>query len=693
MFVHLLCMKLTLVSAAEVRCIERERQALLKFKLDLVDDYGLYSSWGSEEVKKDCCKWNGVSCSNVTGHVELLELVSPYNDRSHLKAKLSPSLLELQYLNYLELSFIDFGGSEIPRFIGSFNKLSYLRLRSSNFTGEVPREIGNLTNLRFLDIGDNNLRIENLECLSHPSSLSYLGLNGVSVINQTSWLHHITRFPFLEELYLSGCQIPNPVPSFDIFTNSSLSHLSVIDLSFNNLTSSFAFHWLFNSSASLTRINLSFNQLEGPIPDAFGELIFLEVLCLDRNKFHGSISHLCTIPKDLNISILMLDLSDNKLEGELPNCWMNMRSLVLLDLANNKFSGKIPHTLGTLDRLEILHLRDNNFIGELPSTLRNCVRLRTLDVGGNKLTGNIPAWIGTDLTNLTLLSLRFNEFDGIMPSTICRLTNTHVLDLSRNNISGRISRCLNNFTALVQKNSSIEEYDYFKIYAFQDNVDMHINNAFVQWKGQGLVYKTLGLLKGIDLSGNELVGTIPQEIFVLRGLIFLNLSRNHLTGNIISDIGQMEMLESIDLSRNQLSGEIPNSLADLNFLSVLDLSYNNFTGKIPSSTQLQSFNSSTYAENSQLCGKPLAECPGDISNGSTTGHKEGNSFGEDDGFITLDFYICMAFGFITGFWVVVTTLVLKHSWRHSYFNCWNSVGNWMYVTTIYVTRFKRKFLE
>ncbi|CAA2960626.1 Hypothetical predicted protein, partial [Olea europaea subsp. europaea] len=112
-------------------------------------------------------------------------------------------------------------------------------------------------------------------------------------------------------------------------------------------------------------------------------------------------------------------------------------------------------------------------------------------------------------------------------------------------------------------------------------------------------------------------------------------------------------------------------LAHLNFLSVLDLSYNNLTGKISLGTQLQSINSSVY-------GKPLTE-------------KE-NIFEEDDGFITHDFYIFMAFGFITGFWVVVVTLFLKYSWRCSYFNFWNNAGKWMYVTTtIFVTRFKRKF--
>ncbi|CAK7324053.1 unnamed protein product [Dovyalis caffra] len=64
------------VEGAKVRCTERERQALLKFKEDLFDDYGILSSWGSEEEKSDCCKWRGIVCDSKAGHVTLLDLHS-----------------------------------------------------------------------------------------------------------------------------------------------------------------------------------------------------------------------------------------------------------------------------------------------------------------------------------------------------------------------------------------------------------------------------------------------------------------------------------------------------------------------------------------------------------------------------------------------------------------------------------------
>ncbi|XP_022871783.1 LRR receptor-like serine/threonine-protein kinase GSO1 [Olea europaea var. sylvestris] len=592
MFLLSLCMKLNSISASEVRCIDRERQALLKFKHGLVDDHGILSSWGSEEVKKECCKWKGISCSKRIGHVVSLDLhVPPSDGYVYLEAaKLSPALLELQHLNYLELE------------------------------------------------------IKNLEWLSHLSLLLFLDLSGANLVNQTSWLHHMTRFPFLEELYLSYCQLPNIMPSFNIFTNSSLPYMSILDLSSNDLTSSFAFH-----CASLTYIDLSYNRLDGPIPDAFGELIFLEKLFLNNNTFRREG---WVVPKSLgNLSHLYyLDISYNELNGPLTDV-TKFSSLKFLILNNNKLNGFHPHSPGLPSSLESSELFDNQF-RRLREGTEKLSNLQYLRMSSNLLEDAFPNWLWTmslfrlDLSHNNIsvcISLKYytcaKNFIDELPSTLRNCTRLRTLDVGDNKLTGRISRCLNNITALAQKNSSIE-YGDWKFY-HRYNPD-YVNNAFVQWKGQDPEHKTLGLLKGIDLSRNKLFGPIPQEFSALRGLVFLNLSRNHLTRNIISNIGQMEKLECLDLSQNQLSGKIPNNLAHLNFLGVLDLSYNNLTGKILLGTQLQSFNSSMYAGNSQLCG--------DISNSYVIDHRKGNIFEEDDGFIIRHFYICMAFDFITGFW-------------------------------------------
>ena len=46
-----------------------------------------FSSWGNEEDKTACCKWKGVRCSNLTGHVVMLDLGAYGYMRAHIFVK------------------------------------------------------------------------------------------------------------------------------------------------------------------------------------------------------------------------------------------------------------------------------------------------------------------------------------------------------------------------------------------------------------------------------------------------------------------------------------------------------------------------------------------------------------------------------------------------------------------------------
>ena len=171
----------------------------------------------------------------------------------------------------------------------------------------------------------------------------------------------------------------------------------------------------------------------------------------------------------------------------------------------------------------------------------------------------------------------------------------------------------------------------------------------------------------IDLSKNYLVGTIPREITMLKGLIGLNLSHNNLVGTIPIEIGGLGSLESLDLSFNQFSGSIPRSLSKLNSLGVLRLSHNNFSGDIPREGHLSTFNeASSFDGNPYLCGNPLhVKCVNEDAFEPPFGTE--NQDEEDDKWEKRLLYIMIILGYAVGFWGVVGVLILKKSWRYTYF--------------------------
>lgn len=102
-------------------------------------------SWYGEDI--DCCKWSGVACNNVTGHVKELHFSNTHNFYGPVKGKINPSLLNLKHLSHLDLSYNDFGRSRIPSFIGSLVWLRFLDLKDAGFGGPIPHQLGYLPSL------------------------------------------------------------------------------------------------------------------------------------------------------------------------------------------------------------------------------------------------------------------------------------------------------------------------------------------------------------------------------------------------------------------------------------------------------------------------------------------------------------------------------------------------------------------
>ncbi|KAH9679489.1 hypothetical protein KPL71_026158 [Citrus sinensis] len=571
-----------------MRCIDEEREALLTFKQSMVDKYGVLSSWGRDNDKRDCCKWRGVRCSNKTGHVKVLNLRRSDDENARgkvLKGTISPALLKLHDLRHLDLSNNHFGGSPVPEFIGSLSRLRYLNLSCGTSLLKVPRPFQYLSGLVYLRLENSNLfSLGSLEWLSHLSSLRHLDLSYINLTKSSDWFQVVAKLRSLKTLVLRSCALPPINPSFIWHFNLSTS-IETLDLSDNNLPSSSVYPWLFNLSRNILVLDLAFNSLRGSIPEAFQHMVSLKSLHLTDNELEGG------IPKFFGnmCSLNRLFLPHNKLSGELSEMIQNlsggctMNSLEGVSLGGNDITGPLPD-LGGFSSLKILILGENRLNGTIDKSLSQLLKLESLSLGRNSFTGVISETFFSNMSNLQILYLNENPLTLKLSHDWVPPFQLKSLSLASCKMGPHFPKWLqtqNQLISLDVSNNGISDAvpDWFWDLSIE-LVFLNLSNNQIRGKLPDLSFLRYDDIV-IDVSSNHFCGPIPP---LPSNSTFLNLSKNKFSGSITFLCSIMKNTWNFfDFSSNLLSGGLPYCWLNFDSLSILNLANNSFSGKIPDS--------------------------------------------------------------------------------------------------------------
>ncbi|XP_050259360.1 probable LRR receptor-like serine/threonine-protein kinase At1g74360 isoform X9 [Quercus robur] len=264
----------------------------------------------------------------------------------------------LSRLQALDLSFNRLKGS-IPPTFGKLRSLLWLMLANNSLSGEIPPDLGNCTSLLWLNLANNQLSGK------IPPQLTNIGTNAAATF-ESNRQENDGIVAGSGECLAMRRWIPANYPPFsfvyDILTRKSCRSIWNTILQGNGIFPICAAGSSVRTFQISGYVQLSGNRLSGEVPPDIGKMQNFSMLHLGFNEFFGK------LPPQI---------------GEMP--------LVNLNISNNKFSGEIPGEIGNIKCLQNLDLSCNNFSGMFPASFNNLSELNMFNISYNPLmSGVVP---------------------------------------------------------------------------------------------------------------------------------------------------------------------------------------------------------------------------------------------------------------------------------------------------------------
>ncbi|KAL7543177.1 hypothetical protein ACHAXR_012471 [Thalassiosira sp. AJA248-18] len=503
----------------------------------------------------------------------------------------SAKSLELLYISDIDIGSIDGIGKapalkelhltaneltgELPAdFFDFADTMERLYIAYNSFTGTLSTEFGKMTNLVDFYAYDNNFAgsipsefasLQNLENLV----LAENKLSG-TISEKFSSLPKLTLFSAYRRLK-PGPKLSGPLPSF-----SNAPKLEGLYLDYNHLTGTIPSNFL-EASLNTNLVTISHNLLSGKVPIELAVFDDLNIE-MEGNKITQVDERLCDnlswmngLMKNFSCDAFMCEPGYFSMYGR-QNTTESSCKKCAEDTDPTPYWGSTSCD-SVVDEKEILELLYSKTGGDDWHNNANWMK-----------SDNICTWYGVECRDGSVQTIRLgaNNLEGTPPEEIFRLHQLHTLWLHSNPIDFKFKGIgkAQNLVELRLDSTGLSDVFGLGEASSLMRLDLKYNQISGSFPAELL---NLEKLESLSLTDNSLTGALPDSFGKLDNLIHLRLGSNMFSGEL-NDFRDLKYLLHLDLSDNDLVGTIPRKF--LSSISArkpveVDLSSNNLSGGVP----------------------------------------------------------------------------------------------------------------